>query len=131
MPGPRRVLRPQLPSRGVIVFVVGFRAVGVAKAVGSNQRSIVRALPDKLPSRRQSAKALIPTLRGPARVLSLLPARAVKGRPVRMLPSPLMRQPPRISETARSEEHTSELQSLAYLVCRLLLEKKKKIERNE
>src|SRR2546425_9784349 len=30
--------------------------------------------------------------------------------------------PPRV----RSEEHTSELQSLAYLVCRLLLEKKKK-----
>src|SRR5687767_15667832 len=30
------------------------------------------------------------------------------------------------SEALRSEEHTSELQSLAYLVCRLLLEKKKK-----
>src|SRR2546425_6640702 len=29
-------------------------------------------------------------------------------------------------DIARSEEHTSELQSLAYLVCRLLLEKKKK-----
>src|SRR2546425_3633189 len=28
----------------------------------------------------------------------------------------------------RSEEHTSELQSLAYLVCRLLLEKKKEKE---
>src|SRR5205823_12723998 len=28
---------------------------------------------------------------------------------------------------ARSEEHTSELQSLAYLVCRLLLEKKKQL----
>src|SRR2546425_8967766 len=28
-------------------------------------------------------------------------------------------------QTDRSEEHTSELQSLAYLVCRLLLEKKK------
>src|SRR2546425_2787640 len=28
----------------------------------------------------------------------------------------------------RSEEHTSELQSLAYLVCRLLLEKKKKMQ---
>src|SRR2546425_7369722 len=28
-------------------------------------------------------------------------------------------------EGLRSEEHTSELQSLAYLVCRLLLEKKK------
>src|SRR2546423_5080064 len=30
----------------------------------------------------------------------------------------------------RSEEHTSELQSLAYLVCRLLLEKKKKDNMN-
>src|SRR2546425_7969263 len=31
----------------------------------------------------------------------------------------------RIGVALRSEEHTSELQSLAYLVCRLLLEKKK------
>src|SRR2546425_5183407 len=31
----------------------------------------------------------------------------------------------------RSEEHTSELQSLAYLVCRLLLEKKKKKRKKE
>src|SRR2546425_6712556 len=30
----------------------------------------------------------------------------------------------------RSEEHTSELQSLAYLVCRLLLEKKKKRQKS-
>src|SRR2546425_9757369 len=30
------------------------------------------------------------------------------------------------AKLVRSEEHTSELQSLAYLVCRLLLEKKKK-----
>src|SRR2546425_3597277 len=34
-------------------------------------------------------------------------------------------EPARLGEQ-RSEEHTSELQSLAYLVCRLLLEKKKK-----
>src|SRR3989441_3487260 len=34
-----------------------------------------------------------------------------------------------IDDTPRSEEHTSELQSLAYLVCRLLLEKKKKHKR--
>src|SRR2546425_9179555 len=33
---------------------------------------------------------------------------------------------PHRSRLDRSEEHTSELQSLAYLVCRLLLEKKKK-----
>src|SRR2546425_10940985 len=32
----------------------------------------------------------------------------------------------RVLDGRRSEEHTSELQSLAYLVCRLLLEKKKK-----
>src|SRR2546425_9745628 len=32
---------------------------------------------------------------------------------------------PRFWKSCRSEEHTSELQSLAYLVCRLLLEKKK------
>src|SRR2546423_11479914 len=31
----------------------------------------------------------------------------------------------KVSSATRSEEHTSELQSLAYLVCRLLLEKKK------
>src|SRR3712207_8912438 len=33
---------------------------------------------------------------------------------------------PAILITTRSEEHTSELQSRQYLVCRLLLEKKKK-----
>src|SRR3712207_9358776 len=33
-----------------------------------------------------------------------------------------------MTNTARSEEHTSELQSRQYLVCRLLLEKKKKKE---
>src|SRR2546425_6104644 len=33
--------------------------------------------------------------------------------------------PPSTRGSRRSEEHTSELQSLAYLVCRLLLEKKK------
>src|SRR5947209_15982881 len=35
-----------------------------------------------------------------------------------------MRKPGRVSDL-RSEEHTSELQSRQYLVCRLLLEKKK------
>src|SRR2546425_6360800 len=37
---------------------------------------------------------------------------------------------PKIHEDWRSEEHTSELRSLAYLVCRLLLEKKKKKNSN-
>src|SRR2546423_10062461 len=35
------------------------------------------------------------------------------------------------SSRRRSEEHTSELQSLAYLVCRLLLEKKKQRHRDD
>src|SRR3712207_8580401 len=35
------------------------------------------------------------------------------------------REPERLVVAARSEEHTSELQSRQYLVCRLLLEKKK------
>src|SRR2546425_9116539 len=34
-----------------------------------------------------------------------------------------------VFDVQRSEEHTSELQSLAYLVCRLLLEKKNKTVR--
>src|SRR3712207_7932444 len=47
-------------------------------------------------------------------------------------PSPLVRfpssqaSPPARIPLPRSEEHTSELQSRQYLVCRLLLEKKKK-----
>src|SRR5436189_3997728 len=36
----------------------------------------------------------------------------------------------KIEQPARSEEHTSELQSPMYLVCRLLLEKKKKKQKN-
>src|SRR5205823_7968077 len=43
-----------------------------------------------------------------------------------MGPQALPKIPREIWLDCRSEEHTSELQSLAYLVCRLLLEKKKK-----
>src|SRR2546425_7982070 len=50
--------------------------------------------------------------------------------PLRMLPEVEVRAVGDAHQLApadrRSEEHTSELQSLAYLVCRLLLEKKKK-----
>src|SRR5258706_1624605 len=41
------------------------------------------------------------------------------------LVAPLPTTPELASSVARSEEHTSELQSLTNLVCRLLLEKKK------
>src|SRR2546425_6245406 len=46
---------------------------------------------------------------------------------VRISSHPVAKQLPQAlgRPVTRSEEHTSELQSLAYLVCRLLLEKKK------
>src|SRR3989441_3998901 len=43
--------------------------------------------------------------------------------------NPFLGQTPNTGSEFRSEEHTSELQSLAYLVCRLLLEKKKTIHK--
>src|SRR5687767_15333185 len=54
-----------------------------------------------------------------------LPSTSFRGpRPLRLRGGPCL---PAFRRRLRSEEHTSELQSLAYLVCRLLLEKKKKI----
>src|SRR3712207_7511813 len=44
---------------------------------------------------------------------------------LRELPDPPRANSPIALAPARSEEHTSELQSRQYLVCRLLLEKKK------
>src|SRR5690554_7369479 len=41
-------------------------------------------------------------------------------------PEPLRHEGRRVQDIPRSEEHTSELQSRPHLVCRLLLEKKKK-----
>src|SRR3712207_7313258 len=66
----------------------------------------------------------------PARLTALIVA-AVSGRPLCTLDAarrygPLTASPNAGWAEARSEEHTSELQSRQYLVCRLLLEKKKK-----
>src|SRR3712207_9059162 len=54
--------------------------------------------------------------------------RAVEGHPDGRAREVRRRRPgPRpVRQVVRSEEHTSELQSRQYLVCRLLLEKKKK-----
>src|SRR3712207_7529051 len=46
--------------------------------------------------------------------------------PLAQVPRGLSRQGRFIGAVSRSEEHTSELQSRQYLVCRLLLEKKKR-----
>src|SRR5687767_15623350 len=72
--------------------------------------------------RRTAARAR-PCERGTAPPPSSLPRR----RPRRRRRSRGRRASSRAAPRApRSEEHTSELQSLAYLVCRLLLEKKNK-----
>src|SRR3712207_8025787 len=52
----------------------------------------------------------------------ILPAYAV----LFLLAIPLLGLSPAVLGLLRSEEHTSELQSRQYLVCRLLLEKKKR-----
>src|SRR3712207_7889838 len=63
---------------------------------------------------------------------SRIPPRNVHARGAPRTPSPSLRRAPpagraRVRRAGRSEEHTSELQSRQYLVCRLLLEKKKHI----
>src|SRR3712207_6859114 len=59
-------------------------------------------------SRRDAPRARLERRGRSALIVTMVPARTPVRRP------------------ARSEEHTSELQSRQYLVCRLLLEKKKK-----
>src|SRR3712207_8643101 len=69
---------------------------------------------------------LTDVVRGPYRVLvSKRPVQSLedlRGLKIRMYPDQLATA---VWNNLRSEEHTSELQSRQYLVCRLLLEKKK------
>src|SRR5687767_15428987 len=75
------------------------------------------------PTRRSSDLGVITGSRAPRPVENICGARLVEqltltvSAPLRIIEVPV--------GITRSEEHTSELQSLAYLVCRLLLEKKK------
>src|SRR3712207_9206516 len=73
----------------------------------------------------------LPISPGPVRTLEtrrLAPRRPTRGHqsPARAAARPLPPLPRPRGVPARSEEHTSELQSRQYLVCRLLLEKKNK-----
>src|SRR5438445_3695588 len=58
--------------------------------------------------------------------LGATPGRCCGVEPTTGIPSPQRGRAQHLPGVARSEEHTSELQSRQYLVCRLLLEKKKK-----
>src|SRR5947209_16601827 len=72
---------------------------------------------DSFPTRRSSDLRLLPA---GARGAAVPRGPAAGGQPDRRPVLAGGRRP----ESARSEEHTSELQSRQYLVCRLLLEKK-------
>src|SRR3712207_8844090 len=76
-------------------------------------RSALSGEADELPDAHAHLPLAAAELPGPA-------AAPLRGR--ECLPEREVRHPAR----SRSEEHTSELQSRQYLVCRLLLEKKKK-----
>src|SRR3712207_7786638 len=69
------------------------------------------------PTRAAGGRAALPKGRGDGPAVDLVPDR----------PGDRLAQPGRGAGHRRSEEHTSELQSRQYLVCRLLLEKKKHI----
>src|SRR2546425_5232298 len=79
------------------------------------------SLHDALPIfvRSQLRSQLRRRLGHPAEQLVARPGRPARNRAARLADRQLQPQ-----LVGRSEEHTSELQSLAYLVCRLLLEKK-------
>src|SRR2546425_11412486 len=117
---PPRNLRVVSPVGSVTGWLAGRRLSGKETPV---------ALEDKFDELSARIDELVATLR---RLESLGRERTTVGaasepcaveRPA--VPDSLVPSPRRL----RSEEHTSELQSLAYLVCRLLLEKKKKKRR--
>src|SRR5262245_16565909 len=104
-----------MPPAGTGTIVLTARAVSCAwvicavNSVASNAKGMRTATP------------LAPPLPGGER--SAREARGVRGQltDLSRLTCPLT---PTLSPSGRSEEHTSELQSLRHLVCRLLLEKK-------
>src|SRR3712207_6998827 len=78
--------------------------------------AVPQAAPGRAAERRQRAQPAQPALLRPEAL------RPHARRPLQAQQAPRPRHRPR---DPRSEEHTSELQSRQYLVCRLLLEKKK------
>src|SRR5687767_15386839 len=99
--------RPPRPT--LFPYTTLFRSSGTRTTTWARAR-LARCTARALASRARDCKGF-PATPGPFRAWR----RAKRGWPGVLDPA---RRP-------RSEEHTSELQSLAYLVCRLLLEKKK------
>src|SRR5262245_63569419 len=74
----------------------------------------------------KDVRTVTPSRRGPSSPAAARAARIIARPPLACtVSSSTPRRPAFSTACARSEEHTSELQSLRHLVCRLLLEKKK------
>src|SRR5438876_3404585 len=109
-PARRKFLRAQATETRAAVEAVTLLALtrpDVAFTLTSDDRSLIDVRPTTRPIDRVHA------LWGPQLTGTLLPIAYREG-------------PLEVRGFARSEEHTSELQSPVHLVCRLLLEKKKK-----
>src|SRR5687767_15711119 len=78
----------------------------------------------------RSARTALPCA-GSRTSAAVLPRAPRNGSRAELVPARRRRSSCARHRRAESEEHTSELQSLAYLVCRLLLEKKKNTNRYE
>src|SRR3989441_3855638 len=106
-----------LPPSSFLTFFLSERHLSPGTKVAQDAHAMIR--PERLTVK--AAEAL---------QQAAAPARA-RGNPVvndaHLFHALLVQQDGIVVPLLRSEEHTSELQSLAYLVCRLLLEKKKKI----
>src|SRR3712207_6863577 len=107
------MIRPP-PRSTLFPFTSLFRSLGLAHGARLRHRPHLQDVRQRLlPGALQAGPAL----------------RALAEEGLRQPPGP--RRQPRLRDArrrleSRSEEHTSELQSRQYLVCRLLLEKKKK-----
>src|SRR5947199_5220722 len=146
-PSLRRPLRHPRPTRGVEVTVAS--ATDSELGVDATPWTLLRGKASHL---REILRPFIRVLRAnpltligfilvviistTALLVAIVPviSQVVLGHPVLLTPydpngiSTDYSQAPSLKHLLRSEEHTSELQSLRHLVCRLLLEKKKDIK---
>src|SRR2546425_8754680 len=125
MPPPAAQPHRAAGPRGVVAAVVFIAVVAVIAVLLRNRPSVLE-LERRTPVTLDPGLELDPALSPDGKLVAyvagtpgqtrLLVRQVDGGAPVAVVSEP----------GGRSEEHTSELQSLAYLVCRLLLEKKKK-----
>src|SRR2546422_1772125 len=90
------------------------------------ERVAFEALTNAARDSGQSFSQLLQPITEAQKVVSELQARVKSLERLVPVLATLDEQTENVSKTQRSEEHTSELQSRLHLVCRLLLEKKKK-----